>query len=272
MKSILTSFVTSTSKQPFLAPSLSFLQGATKEVINEIILGIIGSYTTNDIVIIEGCVVTITSGSIPGTGTANLSAGSIYYNGEVYLVDAATGLSTTNPQTLVWSIATTYDATDGGSGISFSDGAQHKVHQINKFVLSAGTSGSGLANYNGATVYSFSQYVSGIKTLTTFTLTTQYSDGSGGSSIPNYRKDAFGQVTLNGIVAAASPLTGVFATLPVGYRPVTTKTFVGYMYATQAIVFLTVAPGGGCTVTDSTGALLSSKSFYTNSISFNINY
>jgi hypothetical protein len=93
--------------------------------------------------------VAVTSGSIPGTGTATLSEGALFYNGRVYKVDANGSLSTTSPDTLVWEIV---ESVVTGDPATFSDGNTYDFHVIEKFRLVAGAPGSGLANYDGATV------------------------------------------------------------------------------------------------------------------------
>jgi hypothetical protein len=135
-------------KAPFTKRSFTHLNTALNEPAAAIVNGLIGSYTTNDIIILYGCVIVVT-GTIPGTGTATLSAGAVYYNGEIYYVDANPSLSTTSPQTLIWQIASDYIS---GDPATFSDGTNHDFHEINKFELVAGTAGSGLGNYDAATV------------------------------------------------------------------------------------------------------------------------
>lgn len=145
MKTILTNSITTSAKQPFLGPSLAFLQTATKEVVSELLKGIIKGYTTNDVIIIEGCIVS-------GSGPYAVTAGSLYYNGEIYLVDANASITVPGGQTLVWTLDTsTYDGTI--DPVTFSDLTTHSVHQIRKAVLGAGTSGSGIADYNASTVH-----------------------------------------------------------------------------------------------------------------------
>jgi hypothetical protein len=149
MKKIDTTNITGLQGAPFLKATHDHYKESIQDFMTDFIKAYVGSYTTNDVMVLYGCDVTVTSGAIPGTGTATLTAGAVYYNGEIYQVDANAGLSTTNPQTLIWSIATTYRA---GDPIEWSDGTARELHRIDKFLLSAGTAGAGLANYNAATV------------------------------------------------------------------------------------------------------------------------
>lgn len=95
----------------------------------DIIKGLIGGYTTNDLIVLWGCVV---SATIPGSST--ITTGAIFYNGIIYKVPAAT-VVTILGETLVFKInATTQPGT---------------------IYLTNGTAGSGIANYNQSSVKSF---------------------------------------------------------------------------------------------------------------------
>jgi hypothetical protein len=154
MKRILTSSVTGTVGQPFLAPSLSFLQDSYKEVVNALINGLI-TYTTNDVVVIYGCV-------ISGAGPYAVTAGAIYYNGEIYLVDANASVTVSGGETLIWDIIQTFDGTI--DPIAFSDSLTYSVHQISKIALQSGVSGSGIADYDAATVKYLNEWNSSTST------------------------------------------------------------------------------------------------------------
>jgi hypothetical protein len=130
-------------KAPITKRSLEHINNAINDSSSEIIKGLIGSYTTGDLIILRGCVVTA---NIPGT--SSVTAGAIYYNGEVYQVDANASISSPSA-TLVWSVATTYIS---GDPATFSDGVSHNFHAIKKMQLTNAGTGTGLADYNAATV------------------------------------------------------------------------------------------------------------------------
>src|SRR6185312_3860318 len=96
MKRINTSFITDSSRMPFAAKSLSFLQDSYKEVVDAIVKGLV-NYTNGTVLVLYGCQVTGTSPNY------SVSAGAIYYNdgslpiGEIYLVDSGT-VTTTGSQ------------------------------------------------------------------------------------------------------------------------------------------------------------------------------
>ncbi len=158
MKKIDTTNISGLAKAPFIKDTHDHIKESIQETTSELAKGLIGVYTTGDIVILWGCVVDVTSGSIPGTGTATLTAGAVYYNGEIYAVDANAALETTNPQTLIWEVATTYAS---GDPVVWSDATSRNLHQIDKLQLVAGTVGAGLADYDESivnTVYSYATY------------------------------------------------------------------------------------------------------------------
>lgn len=146
MKDINTSLVTSTSRQPFHNWSLEHVQEGIKENDDSLVQGILNtmniSYTTNDVIVLYGCVLT---GSYSGAGNPYaVTAGAVYYNGEVYQVDAVSGtISGTN--VLIGTVTTTYNANDPAQ---FSDGTMNNVHRIKKMVISQAGTGTGTKDYS----------------------------------------------------------------------------------------------------------------------------
>lgn len=139
MKKIDTSNIVGTAKAPFIKPTHDHYKQTIQETTGAIITGLMGSYTTGNVIILWGCVF---SGTDPGART--LTAGAIYYNGEIYQVPAAS-FTTTGSNIPLWTIATTYIGTDP---IYWSDGVQRNTHQIDQFVLVSGpVGGSGITGY-----------------------------------------------------------------------------------------------------------------------------
>ena len=151
-RSFVTTDIVDPVKAPFSKRSLDHLNSALDELTKQTIESTFSiAYTTNDIIILDGCYITAT---IPGT--SSVTAGRIYYNGKIYQVDANASISTP-ANTLVWSIATTYIS---GDPATFSDGNNYNFHKIEKFQLTNAVSGSGLADYNGTTVkYKIKKYI-----------------------------------------------------------------------------------------------------------------
>jgi hypothetical protein len=138
MKKIITSSVTSTAKQPLLGRSITHLTEGITETFDSVLKKLIYSYSAGDVVIIEGLVDTGTAGV-----NFNISAGSVYYNGEVYQVAAASGAFAGTVAVLT--LTTTYQS---GDPVQFTDGSYNNVHQINTMVISNAVSGSGTKDYS----------------------------------------------------------------------------------------------------------------------------
>lgn len=141
MRTLQTTDIVSPVKAPITARTLNHINAMVKEPSDEIVKALIGTYTTNDIIILRGCEVTAV---IPGT--SSITAGAAYYNGNVYSVDANASISTSGGQTLVWVVDEDADQAQ------FSDGNSYDFHITSKLKLQAGASGSGLANYNATTI------------------------------------------------------------------------------------------------------------------------
>lgn len=141
MKKIDVSALLGTLGAPFLKQTFVHTDEQVKEVVDALVKSLIGTYTTNDLIILHGCVIT-------GTTTKAITAGAIYYNGEVYLVDAASGL-TAGADTWIFAIVTTYAA---GDPVTYDDSTTHNQHQIDKIAFQVGVGGAGIANWDGVTV------------------------------------------------------------------------------------------------------------------------
>lgn len=144
MKKIETTNITGSQDAPFVKDTFDHYNESIADATSALVKGMIGTYTTNDVIVLHGCVV---SASIPGT--SSITSGAVYYNGEIYEVDANPSIVTTGLQTLVWGIVTTYRGSDP---LTWSDGIDRNLHRINKMALSAGLSGSGLANYDANSI------------------------------------------------------------------------------------------------------------------------
>lgn len=104
------------------------------------------AWHTGKLVILYGCVAT---GTNPNPRT--LSAGAVYYNGEIYQVDAAS-FTTTGLQVGVWTL-TDVDSGTSESTIKTSTSSFLSHVLVNsKFVFAAGLSGSGTFNEDSSNV------------------------------------------------------------------------------------------------------------------------
>jgi hypothetical protein len=149
MKKLLTNSITTSIGFPIKSGTLDHLQSAFQEPIAELAKCFFGnSYDQTKVYILNGLV---NSGS---GSTYNISAGSVLFNGEVYLVDAVT-LTVSGSNIPVGTIATTYYTASNADGVEFTDGVVRNVHAIRKIVIAAGLSGSGDANYTDFIDYKY---------------------------------------------------------------------------------------------------------------------
>ena len=206
-RSFLTTPIVDPVKAPFSKRSFTHLNTALDELGEDIVKGILsGNYTTNDLVILYGCVVTA---NIPGT--SSVTAGAIYYNGRIYKVDANASISSP-ANTLVWSIATTYIS---GDPATFSDGSSSNFHKIEKFQLTNAGTGTGLADYNAATVKNIYSISTGA-----ITFSTGWSDNG-----TSFKLMPLGEVEVQFSVTISAGGTTTVGTIPAAYAPASIKRF-----------------------------------------------
>lgn len=103
------------------------------------------SWQTGKLVILHGCVAT---GSNPGART--LTAGAVFYNGEVYQVPSAS-FTTTGSQIGIW----TLQDVNTGTESKLTDGSDVHILVNNKFVFAAGLAGSGDFDENSTNVINY---------------------------------------------------------------------------------------------------------------------
>lgn len=134
MKKLITSGISDSAQMKLKSGTLQFLQDANAEALSAICMGLIGAnYSDSQIYILWGCV---------NTGSGNnyiISAGAVFYGGEIYLVDAAT--FTLNANVAIFSIVITQYQTNADP-MTFSDSSVHNIHNIRKMSISAGVSGT----------------------------------------------------------------------------------------------------------------------------------
>lgn len=140
MKKLITSEISDSAQMKLKSGTLQFLQDANAEALSAICKGLIGAnYSDSQIYILWGCV---------NTGSGNnyiISAGAVFYGGEIYLVDAAT--FTLNANVAIFSIVITQYQINADP-TTFSDSSVHNIHNIRKMSISAGVSGA--MNYSSA--------------------------------------------------------------------------------------------------------------------------
>lgn len=143
MRKFITTNIVDPVKAPLTEKALRHINEIPNDLGSSLVKSMIGTYTTNDLIVLEGCVVVANIG-----GTSTVTAGSIFYNGEIYLVDANASISSP-ANTLYWEAVNTLV---DGAQTTFSDAVAYDFLSIRKLRLVNGISGGGLADYNGPTV------------------------------------------------------------------------------------------------------------------------
>jgi len=172
MKKIITSGITTAVGMPIKSGTVEHLQAAYQEALTALARTNILSYDASKIYVLYGCV---NSGS--GSNFV-ISAGAVFFNGEIYLVPAAT-FTTSGGNVAIGTITTTYFTATNADPVEFTDAILRSVHEIRQIVISSGTSGSGTANYSDFVFTNAGRtfgndtgiitLISGSATITTFT-------------------------------------------------------------------------------------------------------
>lgn len=229
MKRLKTESLTGSLKAPYAKVAVDHVQSNALEVANSLARGIIGNYSASNLYVLHGCVVTVV------TSTAAITAGAIYYNGEIYQVAAATGIAGSGGANWVWKVL------DTSVQSKFSDNNTYDWMQTKSIIFTGGLTGTGIADYNSVLV---------VYPLTTYNLalTNSY------TSSPNatYIKEFNGFVSLQGtIFSPASFVSQQFATLPIGFRP--TNTIIVPIHNNGLLAVMLIDTSGVCSVSTVSG-------------------
>ena len=141
MRTLTTSNITSTAQMPVKSGTLDHIQLAYQEALTALANSVIGRMPDSaNMYILYGC-------ANSGTGLSYvISAGAIYYNGEVFLVDATT-FTATSGQVAVGNISISQYGTNADP-VTFTNGASYNVHNIRKITFASGVSGSGILDFS----------------------------------------------------------------------------------------------------------------------------
>lgn len=141
MKKLDVSAVTDSAQMKIKKGTLQFLQDANYEGFQAIVLASIGAaYDPAKVYALFGCV---NSGS---GNNYNITAGAVFYAGEIYLVDAVS-FATSGSNVGVFQ-AVTVQYTNNADPVTFTDGTVHNVHNNRKIRVIEGASGSGISDYS----------------------------------------------------------------------------------------------------------------------------
>jgi hypothetical protein len=146
MKKVKHTDISSTSAMPFKSGTLEHLQSAHIETTKIILAAMQGALPQ---------IAFFSSGVLYGANVTysgsnwTMTAGAVFFNGEIFLTDAASGILT-GTNVIIGTITTTNITAANYDPALFSDGTSNNVHEVRKIVWSSGASGSGSIVYNTA--------------------------------------------------------------------------------------------------------------------------
>lgn len=226
MKSLdLSNIVSAVRRLGAVRATFDHLQESVQETTDALARSLTSNNQTN-LVLLYGCVNS-------GTGLNYIiSAGAVYYQGEIYLVQAFTGTAT-GVQVPSLSIVTSWRA---GDPVKYSDNNNFNTHKIRTMLWTIGASGAGLSDFSGlVTPVSISEATLNDSTIAFINTGITVGGGSGTvTSTVKFKKTGRSTIRLNGYIDFNCPYDDLVLTLPAGARPLAT-------------VFRFVAPiaGGG---------------------------
>jgi hypothetical protein len=141
MRKVDPQFISNTAGQPFTQGTWQHLQAAYTEALDAMAKSVIGpGYDPTKYYVLYGCK-NIGTSTVP-----NITAGAIFFNGEIYLVSAFTA-TLTGSNVVVGNITQSFFSASNADPLPFTDGSTHNVHVINTIVFSQGLTGSGSVDY-----------------------------------------------------------------------------------------------------------------------------
>ncbi len=177
--------------------------------------------------------------------------GYIGLEGEIYHVPAhSLTISNLISYTAAFAPYITYDTSPGGSKLSFIDQVPHDCYQVREAKLAATslTIGMGMSwnhmKYDAPTLIQVVTDKQNALT-TNWQVPPAFAAGWSNSGAPEedcgFRKDAFGNIYLKGMVISVTPVGTIF-TLPIGYRPSFNRRFATYYGST--LIMMMVSSNG----------------------------
>lgn len=247
MKKIDYSFITSSAAQPFKQGTLKHLQDAYIEALYGVTQGLINN--TSGLTILNGCV-----NSTPVGATYTISPGTVYYQGEIYIVDAVT-LVVVGAPIPVMNVVTTYYTDPSADPVTFTDSVTHNVHEIRKVVISLALTGTGIVDYVNAYNDRWHTIGSSFGSVTEPAFTNGY---TAGTQAPRFKLGKDGFIRFSGVLTPGTSGAAAW-TLPatvLNFRPATAKGFPVFTDAGLGIItvqtngqVIPTFPGGATYIT-----------------------
>ena len=145
MRKLDVSSISDSSQMPVKKGTLQFLQDSYTEITKSVMSSLAGgnNYDPAKVYVLYGV---INSGIYP---VYNIVEGAVFYNGEIFQVDAAS-FTATGSNVAVCNIVQTQYTTDADP-VTFTDASVRNIHNIRKMGISQGA--SGLANKRRIIIY-----------------------------------------------------------------------------------------------------------------------
>jgi hypothetical protein len=214
MNRVVTTDASITAGQPIVANAglgtLPFIQDSFQESMANMVKGILGTYTPNDLIVLIDPQIVISGG---GSNTATWTKGAFFYNDEIYTI--AAGTITKSSGVFLFVISDVQSPVL--DPIFFKDNSQHGPHRVRQITISSGTSGTGIADYGGATVKNYNPAWVSISLINGWV--------ADGTSIPQYKLFLNGHVRLRGRLITNAASNIIFAVTPTLIRPTYFKLF-----------------------------------------------
>ena len=163
--------ISSSNAMPIKSGTLQFLQDAHKETIAGLVTNLVPNPDVNTIYVLSGC----KNSTVAPIHT--LSAGVLYYNGEVFNFDGAT-FTLTGLQKAYARIETTQFLTNADP-VQFTDGVSRNVHNVRKIVIENTITSSGLPEFKDFVLASHWLRGDTKEVVCDSTYLSTYFDGSG---------------------------------------------------------------------------------------------
>lgn len=207
MKYLSLGTINSTRSMPLKNGSLQHIQDGYKDVFREVMKCVVGTeFDSNKAYILSGCVNT-------GTGGAyNISAGYIFYGGEVNRVPA-TSFTPASGETAVAKFGITNVNGTNYDPVQFTDGSSINVHYENIIEITSGVSGTFISDFADLIRIDKHEHVQP-------TLNTGYVISTGIGVVASRSKDNLIVLEGNFYVSGGSvSMNTAFANLPQNIRP-----------------------------------------------------
>lgn len=145
MKKLNVTPITDSAQMPLKKGTLQFLQDAYTEVLRSIMIATAGAgYDPAAVYILHGLT---NGGTYP---VYSISEGAVFYQGEMFFIDATAFSAATGETAVFGSIVQTQYTGADADPVLFTDATPRNVHNIRKMTIVSGVSGTGIADFADA--------------------------------------------------------------------------------------------------------------------------